>query len=74
MTQTESIAEQRATAVADAMSEIRQIEDSDGINRDSLKLIREVLLSLANNRELFFRVGFSFNQRRAAPLPAFGRR
>lgn len=53
MNQTASIAEQRAAALADAMSEIRAIENREGIHRESLKLVRAVLLSLAKRRELF---------------------
>jgi predicted metal-dependent enzyme (double-stranded beta helix superfamily) len=53
MNQTKSIAERRRTAVAEALSEIRKIEATEGISRDSLKLIRNVLLSLAEKRDLF---------------------
>lgn len=53
MTQTESIAEQREAVVATAMSEIRKIENTQGISRDSLTQIRDVLLKLAEKRDLF---------------------
>ncbi len=58
MKQTESIAERRNTAVGDAMSKIRGIEKTNGVNRDTLKEIREVLLGLAAKRELFPQADF----------------
>ena len=58
MNQTASIAEQRTAAVADAMSKIRKIEENEGVSRESLKQIREVLLSLAKKRELFSEAEF----------------
>lgn len=58
MTQTESIAERRNTAVAKAMAEIRRIEDRQGVSRDSLKQVRDVLLSLAEKRDLFSEADF----------------
>ena len=53
MTESASVAERRASAVADAMSKIRRIEEEHGIDRNSLQRIREVLLALAEKRELF---------------------
>ena len=58
MKQTGSIAERRNTAVGHAMSKIRDIEKANGVNRDSLKEIREVLLGLAAKRELFPQADF----------------
>jgi predicted metal-dependent enzyme (double-stranded beta helix superfamily) len=58
MNQTESIAERRNTAVGSAMSKIRNIEKANGVNRDSLKEVREVLLGLAAKRELFAEADF----------------
>ena len=43
----------RTQAIAGAVSEIRGIEASDGVTRDSLDRIRRVLLDLAARRELF---------------------
>jgi len=58
MNQTGSIAERRNTAVGDAMSKIRDIEKANGVNRDSLKEVREVLLGLAAKQELFAEADF----------------
>ncbi len=43
---------ERAVAVADAMSDIRDI-DHAGIDRDSVELIRQRLIQLAQQKELF---------------------
>jgi predicted metal-dependent enzyme (double-stranded beta helix superfamily) len=40
------------------MSKIRNIEKANGVNRDSLKEVREVLLGLAAKRELFAEADF----------------
>lgn len=58
MTQNESVAERRTDAVANAISKIREIENSQGVDRASLEKIRDVLLSLAENRELFSEADF----------------
>ena len=48
-----SIAKRRAAAVGEAIAEIREIENTRGVSRDSLPAIRDVLLELADKRELF---------------------
>ncbi|MEC9059832.1 MAG: cysteine dioxygenase, partial [Actinomycetota bacterium] len=43
---------ERTAAVAEAMSDIRDI-DAEGIDRDSVDLIRRRLIELAGQKELF---------------------
>lgn len=49
----QSVTERRETAVARAIGEIRQIEQSDGVNYRALDRIRERLIALAADRSLF---------------------
>ena len=56
MTATElskTIAEQRADAVADTLARVREIETTQGINRDALDNMRAELYKLAEQKELF---------------------
>ena len=48
-----TIAEQRAAAVADTLARVREIETSQGINRAALSEMREELYKLAARQELF---------------------
>lgn len=45
--------EQRSTAVAEAMDDIRRIEDELGVTRAGVEAIRDRLVQLAGRRELF---------------------
>jgi len=45
--------EERSTAVAEAMDDIRRIEDELGVTRAGVEAIRDRLVDLAGNRELF---------------------
>lgn len=44
---------ERAEAVRDTLAQIRQIEQQQGVNRESLEQIRQQLLALAAREELF---------------------
>ncbi|MBC8339092.1 MAG: hypothetical protein ISR51_01505 [Rhodospirillales bacterium] len=48
-----NIREQRNAAVAETIAEIRDIEQTRGVNPDALESIKGVLLKLADKRELF---------------------
>ena len=48
-----TIAEQRAAAVADTLARVREIEKTQVINRDALSEMREELYKLAARQELF---------------------
>lgn len=54
----------RASAVAEAIEDIRRIEAEAGVNRDALEQIKQRLLTLAADRELFPAEDF--------PMPAEG--
>lgn len=47
------IAAERTRAVAEVVSKVRQIEHEHGVTRDALERIREVLVELAERKELF---------------------
>ena len=48
-----AIADQRATAVAETLARVREIESAQGVTRDALDEMREELYKLAKRRELF---------------------
>ena len=48
-----TIAEQRAAAVADMLARVRDIETTQGITRHALNEMREALYKLAEQKELF---------------------
>ncbi len=48
-----SVKNERERAVAETISAIRDIEDEQGVTRESLEAIRTTLIELANRRELF---------------------
>lgn len=56
--QTPSVAEVRAKAVSDAVDIIREIENSKGVTRESLREMREHLYALATHKDLFSREDF----------------
>lgn len=55
---TGSIAAQRRAAVAEAISKTREIEAEKGVTREALEEIRQVMVGLAQRRELFPRTTF----------------
>lgn len=48
-----TIKQQRAAAISDTVARIRDIENTHGVSRESLALIKQALLTLAERRELF---------------------
>lgn len=46
-------ARERAQAIGEAVEEIRRIERAQGVNRDSLERVKQVLVRLAARKELF---------------------
>lgn len=53
-----SVTSDRERAVAETISAIRDIEDQQGVTRESLDAIRTTLIELANRRELFTEAEF----------------
>lgn len=53
-----SVAQARESAVSEALSRIRDIEQAQGVTREALSDMREVLYALAERRELFPREDF----------------
>ena len=53
-----NVSEQRDHAVAAAIDQIRQIEQQQGVNYDALRMIRDELIELSRDKELFPRSSF----------------
>ncbi|RTZ63707.1 MAG: sulfurtransferase, partial [Gammaproteobacteria bacterium] len=57
-----NVSEQRDHAVAAAIDQIRQIEQQQGVNYDALRMIRDELIELSRDKELFPRSSFPITE------------
>ncbi len=57
-----NVSEQRDQAVVAAIDQIRQIEQQQGVNYDTLRMIRDELIELSRDKELFPRSSFPITE------------